>query len=213
MFEGQMTPLIDSLLDGDAAGAAEQAEKLRKEGITEDEIILEGIEKAMIQLDAKCTVDQFNLLEIMLCGRAAMTVIKELYPSGSPPSHTQATVVLASLKGDIHDLGKNIVKMILTAMGYRVIDCGKDCAAEKVIETAEKEAAAAVGISGLITTIIPQITQLRNMLSERDLRPVKILAGGAALKQASAENLGVDFVAENAFDGLHFLDTLYRGGE
>ena len=208
-----MTPLIDSLLDGDAAGAAEQAEKLRKEGITEDEIILEGIEKAMIQLDAKCTVDQFNLLEIMLCGRAAMTVIKELYPSGSPPSHTQATVVLASLKGDIHDLGKNIVKMILTAMGYRVIDCGKDCAAEKVIETAEKEAAAAVGISGLITTIIPQITQLRNMLSERDLRPVKILAGGAALKQASAENLGVDFVAENAFDGLHFLDTLYRGGE
>ena len=213
MFEGQMTPLIDSLLDGDAAGAAEQAEKLRKEGITEDEIILEGIEKAMIQLDAKCTVEQFNLLEIMLCGRAAMTVIKELYPSGSPPSHTQATVVLASLKGDIHDLGKNIVKMILTAMGYRVIDCGKDCAAEKVIETAEKEAAAAVGISGLITTIIPQITQLRNMLSERDLRPVKILAGGAALKQASAENLGVDFVAENAFDGLHFLDTLYRGGE
>jgi methylmalonyl-CoA mutase cobalamin-binding domain/chain len=213
MIEGQMTPLIDSLLDGDAAGAAEQAEKLRKEGITEDEIILEGIEKAMIQLDAKCTVDQFNLLEIMLCGRAAMTVIKELYPSGSPPSHIQATVVLASLKGDIHDLGKNIVKMILTAMGYRVIDCGKDCAAEKVIETAEKEAAAAVGISGLITTIIPQITQLRDGLSERGLGPIKILAGGAALKQASAENLGVDFVAENAFDGLHYLDTLYRGGE
>lgn len=206
-----MAPLVDSLLDGDSARAVEEVNKLRKEGITEDDIIVEGIERAMMQLDAKCTVDQFNLLEIMLCGRAAMTVIKELYPSGSPPSHTQATVVLASLRGDIHDLGKNIVKMILTAMGYRVIDCGKDCPAEKVIESAEKEAAAAIGISGLITTIIPQLERLRDKLSKSGLGAVKILAGGAVLKQASAESLGVDSVAENAFDGLHYLDRLTRG--
>lgn len=213
IIEGQTAPLVDSLLDGDSHRAVGEVNMLRKKGITEDEIILEGIEKAMMQLDAKCTVDQFNLLEIMLCGRAAMTVIKELYPPGGPPAHTKATVVIASLKGDIHDLGKNILKMILTAMGYKVVDSGKDCPVGKVIEAAEKEAAAAVGISGLITTIIPQLAQLRDGLSERGLGHVKILAGGAALKQASAENLGVDFVAENAFDGLHYLDRLYRGAD
>jgi len=81
----------------------------------------------MRQLDEKCTMEQFNLLEIMLTGRAATEVIKYLFPSGQIVTARKGTIVLAVLEGDVHDIGKNILKMILIASGYRVVDCGKNC--------------------------------------------------------------------------------------
>lgn len=137
-----MDLLIKFLLDGDQAQAIVEVNKLRDAGFAQQRIITDGVEKAMEQLDAKCTVEQFNLLEIMLCGRAVMGVMKELFPPDAPhPPQTKGTVVIAALEGDVHDLGKNILKMVLTAKGYRVADCGKDCSLEKVIDTAEQETA------------------------------------------------------------------------
>lgn len=204
--------LVEALLDGDQAQAIAGARQLRDAGVEHERIITEGVEAAMAQLDAKCTVEQFNLLEIMLCGRAVMGVVKELYPPDAPPPHTRGTVAIATLEGDVHDLGKNIVKMVLTAKGYRVVDCGKDCTVERLVDTAEREAALAVGVSGLITTVIPQVRRVRDRLVERGLGHIKVMAGGAALKQASAESLNVDFQAETAFDGAHYLDQI-AGGE
>jgi methanogenic corrinoid protein MtbC1 len=161
----------------------------------------------MEQLDGKCTIDQFNLLEIMLVGRAVMGVIKELFPKGEPGMPIRGTVIVCSLEGDVHDLGKNILKMVLTAKGYRVIDCGKDCPLDKLIETAERQRVDAVCISGLITTVIPQVRRVRELAAERGLGQMRILAGGAALKQATAEELKVDFVADTAFDGARYLES------
>lgn len=87
------------------------------------------------------------------------------------------------------------------------MDCGKDCPVETMIDSAEREAALAVSVSGLITAVIPQVRLLRDRMIERGLGHIKVMAGGAALKQASAESLNVDFVAETAFDGLHYLDN------
>jgi len=207
-----MNVLVTALLDGDHAGAVAEARRLRDSGIGCESIVTEGIEAAMARLDAKCTVEQFNLLEIMLSGRAVMGVIKELYPPTAPPPHTKGTVVVAALEGDVHDLGKNVLKALLTAKRYRVVDCGKDCPVEKLIDTAEREAALAALVSGLITTVIPQVRILRDRLTERGIGHIKVMAGGAALKQASAESLNVDFVADTAFDGLHYLDQV-SGGE
>lgn len=200
-------PLVQVLLDGDKTKAVHTVKNLLNNGIPPEEIITNGVEKAMGQLDAKCTVDQYNLLEIMLCGRATMEVIKELYPADTAgPPVKKATVVLATLKGDIHDLGKNIVKMILTATGYKVIDCGKDCPIETVVDSVDEKNAFAVGLSGLITPIIPYVVQVREALKNSGMDKVKIVAGGAALKQSTPSRLNVDFVAETAFDGLHYLD-------
>jgi methanogenic corrinoid protein MtbC1 len=199
------------LLDGDQGGALAAAKKLRDSGIERELIVTEGVEKAMAQLDAKCTVEQFNLLEIMLSGRAVMGVIKELYPPIVPPPRTKGTVVVGTLEGDVHDLGKNVLKGVLTASGYRIVDCGKDCPVVKMIDAAEQEAALAVSVSGLITTVIPQVRLLRNGMAERGLGHIKVMAGGAALKQASPESLNVDFVGDTAFDGLHYLDEVTGG--
>ncbi len=207
MSTADMRTLIEALLEGDQARSTAEAARLRKAGTAVEQIVVNGIGKAMEQLDGKCTIDQFNLLEIMLVGRAVMGVIKELFAKGEPGIPIRGTVIVCSLEGDVHDLGKNILKMVLTAKGYRVIDCGKDCPLDKLIETAERQRVDAVCVSGLITTVIPQVRRVRELAAEHGLGQMRILAGGAALKQATAEGLKVDFVADTAFDGARYLES------
>lgn len=204
--------LIDALLEGDQTRAVSESKQLRSEGFMLEQIVTEGIEVAMNRLDDKCTVEQFNLLEIMLVGRATMAVIRELYPSGTYPPATKGSIVIGSLEGDIHDLGKGILEMVLLAKGYRVSDCGKDCPVDRLIDRAEADQATAICVSGLITSVIPQVKQIRELCTSRGLTNVRLLAGGAALKQDSARNLNVDFVAETAFDGARYLDRFSQGG-
>ncbi len=204
--------LVAFLLDGDSDKAVTEAQSLLKSGIEIETIVTRGIETSMMKLEAKCTVDHYNLLEIMLCGRAVMSVLKNLYPGDKQPVGRKGTVALASLEGDIHDLGKNMVKMILTATGYKVADKGKDCPVERLIRNLWEEDCIAVGVSGLITTIIPQVRRVKEELARQGLPHIKVIAGGAALKQSTAEHLNVDYVAETAFDGLHFLNGLTGGG-
>jgi dimethylamine corrinoid protein len=213
MSDPTMDLLVQLLFDGDQVGALAETRNLRAGNVGCERIVTEGIEAAMTLLDAKCTVEQFNLLEIMLSGRAVMGVIKELYPPADPPPLTKGTIVIGALEGDVHDLGKNIVKAVLTARRYRVVDCGKDCPVETLLDAAEREKAMGVLVSGLITTVIPQVHLLRERMKERGLGHVRLIAGGAALKQASAESLNVDFVADSAFDGLHYLDRISGGEE
>ncbi len=208
MSELTINRLLEALLEGNQSLAVVESRKLLENDVKPERIVTEGIESAMTQLDAKCTVEQFNLLEIMLVGRAVMEVMKVLYPTDGSPPDTKGIVVTGALEGDVHDLGKNILRIVLTAKGYRVVDCGTDCPVEKLIDTAAQEAALTIGVSGLITTVIPQVRQVTAILSERGLGHIKVMAGGAALKQATAESLNVDFVAQTAFDGVHYIDQI-----
>lgn len=173
-----------------------------------EKIISHGVEQAMSQLDDKCTVEQFNLLEIMLAGRAVMGVMNILYPPTQARVYDKGKVVLATLEGDVHDLGKNILKMILETNGYEVIDCGKDCPVEKLVNIVQAEKPIAVGLSGLITTVIPKIVTVKSRLVEIGCNNVKVMGGGAALKQSTAERLNLDFLAQTAFDCLNYLKGL-----
>jgi methylmalonyl-CoA mutase cobalamin-binding domain/chain len=205
-----MDSLIKALVEGDATGAASMAKALRGSGVSVEQIVTDGVESAMSTLDAKCTLEQFNLLEIMLVGRAVTEVMKHLFPAGVPVPERRGTVVIATLEGDVHDLGKNIVKMVLTGSGYRVVDCGKDCPLERLLATVEREKPVAVGISGLITTIITEVKQVKPQLVGRGLGDVLVIAGGAALKQSTPEKLNVDHVAESAFDGARYIARILK---
>ncbi len=145
-----MHRLIRVMLDGDSVQAVDETRKLRNAGVKHEQIISDRVEAAMNQLDTKCTLEQFNLLEIMLVGRTVMAVMKELYPQGSAPPQAKGPIVTGSLEGDVHDLWKNIFKMVLTGKGYRVVDCGKDCPVETLIDTAEQEDTKWNCVSGLL---------------------------------------------------------------
>jgi dimethylamine corrinoid protein len=212
MGDRAMDLLVKALLEGDQSGALAEAGKLCDAGVGAERIVTEGIEAAMASLDAKCTVEEFNLLEIMLAGRAVMGVIKALYPPSAPPQRTKGTVVIGTLEGDVHDLGKNVLKAVLIAGGYRVVDCGIDSPVEKMVDAAEREGALALLVSGLITAVIPQLRLLKERMKGRGVGHIRVMAGGAALRQATAGSLNVDFVADTAFDGLHYLNRI-AGGE
>ena len=210
-LSSRMNNLIAAILEGDFAESVSQAEHLCECGVSPEHIVINGVESAMSALDAKCTLEQFNLLEIMLAGRAVTEVMKFLYPAGTAVPRTKGTVVIATLEGDVHDIGKNILKMVLIGNGYRVVDCGKDCPLQKLMEVAEKERPLAIGVSGLITPVIPLVRQVKYQLALLELGWVKVIAGGAALKQSTHSKLNVDFVAESAFDGLHYLEEITGG--
>jgi len=145
----------------------------------------------------------------MLTGRAAMAVARDTFPEGSARPG-KGTVVIATPEGDVHDLGKNITRMVLTAKGFRVVDCGKDCPVAVMIQAVQQEEAFALLVSGLISPVVPMVRQLRRNLREAGLSTVKLVAGGAALKQCTAESLNVDHVAEDAFSCLRYLEASSR---
>jgi len=202
-----LSRLLEALTAGDCSRVVDEIHDLREKGVERETIIVDGIEKALELLDAKCTVDEFNLLEIMLVGRAAMAAMKEIYPQEPGCHQDKGVVMIATLEGDVHDIGKNIVKMILSWKGYRVVDCGKDCPLKVVIDMAEKEKPLAVFVSGLITTVFPLVARLKESLVARGLGDVMVVAGGAALKQLSAAQMDVDYVAEDVFGALRFLEN------
>ena len=104
-----MSSLVKALLEGDKEEAAARSRLLDESGVGVERIIAEGVESAMSTLDAKCTLEQFNLLEIMLVGRAVMEVMKYFFPSEPPAPGAKGKIVIATLEGDVHDLGKNIL--------------------------------------------------------------------------------------------------------
>lgn len=207
--------LIQALLEGDQQRVLDETDALLAEGVGPEDIVVGGVEQAMGVLSNKCTAEAFNLLEIMLVGRACMSVLKRLFPQDEEIKTTKGTVVLASPEGDVHDLGKNILRTVLMSSGYRVVDGGKDCPVDRMVDLAIREKASAIGVSGLVTTVIPQVRKIVPFLEQRGLRPgIRVIAGGAALRQSTAEDLNVDYIAASAFDAVPFLeaDTGVRGG-
>ncbi|MBW2146623.1 MAG: cobalamin-dependent protein [Deltaproteobacteria bacterium] len=152
----------------------------------------------------------------MLAGRAAMDVIDYLYDEGRKKGDTlrrsgpyqREKIVLGTIKGDIHEIGKNIFSMLMRSHGYQVIDMGKGVDPKDLVMTAIDNKADFIGISSLVTTTIPQVREIRRVAVDKGFHSVKIIAGGAALQQSSAEYLNVDYVADTAFDGLHYIKSI-----
>jgi dimethylamine corrinoid protein len=201
MFEN----LVRYLLDGDHKNAILETGALLAAGVSSEEIVTAAVEETMSHLDEKCTVQHFNLLEIMLVGRAVMEVMKVLYGGEREIPVTKGTVALVALEGDVHDIGKNIVKMVLTSRGFRVIDCGKDCSINPLIDLLRREPPMVVGVAGLISTVIPQVQSLKQKLIDAGMGHVKVVAGGGALRQLSPGHLNVEAVVQTVFDFDRYL--------
>jgi methanogenic corrinoid protein MtbC1 len=174
-MDAVLSTLVARLLDGDSQAALAEARRLRTPEPDGQRLVVQGLEAAMDRMSAKCTSEQFNLLEIMLTGRAAMAVAREVFPGGSAPC-TRGTLVIATPQGDVHDLGKNITRMVLTTKGFRVVDCGKDCPVADMVAAVAREQAFAVLVSGLISPVVPLVRQLRGLLRERGLAHVAVVA-------------------------------------
>mgnify|MGYP005634597585 CR=1 FL=1 len=204
-----------AIIVGDNENAVAIAKTLIKGGSKTKEIIINGVTEAMAFLDRKCTIQEFCLLELMLAGRAAMDVIDYLYAEGIPndeTSHDTALhrgkkIILGTIKGDMHEIGKNIFSMVVRSHGYQVTDMGKNVDPNDLVLRAFEDKADFIAVSSLITSTVFHVTEIRKIAMDKGLHTVKIIAGGAALQQSDADYLNVDYVADTAFDGLRYIET------
>ncbi|BBJ28687.1 homocysteine S-methyltransferase family protein [Athalassotoga saccharophila] len=135
----------------------------------------------------------------------AFEKVQKLIPSGSETGK----FVIATVKGDVHDIGKNIVATIVKSAGYRVIDLGRDVPSERIIETVEKENPVMVGLSAMMTTTAPRIKEVVDGMKKKHLN-VPVIAGGASLNETLAKDLGADFYAKSATDAIKYLKMVIR---
>lgn len=148
-----------------------------------------------------------QLLKSAEAAQAGFAVIKEFMQQTGHEESKKATVVLATVKGDIHDIGKNIVKVLLENYAYDVIDLGKDVSAEAVVEAVAEKHAPIVGLSALMTTTVASMEDTIRLLRER--APwCKVMVGGAVLTQEYADRIGADFYAKDAMQAVYFAEQL-----
>ncbi|MDO5142821.1 MAG: homocysteine S-methyltransferase family protein [Eubacteriales bacterium] len=147
-----------------------------------------------------------QLLMSAEAAKAAFEVVKDAMRG--TPREMRGKVILATVKGDIHDIGKNIVKVLLENYGYQVIDLGKDVPPETIAETAVREQVQLIGLSALMTTTVVSMEQTIRLL--REVKPdAKIVVGGAVLTKDYAESIGADSYARDAMSTVHYADTVF----
>jgi len=171
------------------------------------EIMNDGLVAGMNIVGRKFKDHEIFLPDVLLAARAmnrAMEVLKPLLIEDGIP--TRGRIVIGSVKDDLHDIGKNLVGILLKGAGFEVIDLGNDVSAEMFINTAREQNAHVIGMSALLTTTMPVMKQVVEMAREEGLQgKVRILIGGAPVSKEYAIEIGADAYG---FDGANAVDTV-----
>jgi 5-methyltetrahydrofolate--homocysteine methyltransferase len=156
----------------------------------------------------KGTVFLPQLLMSADAAKAAFDVIKQYYAENGTKGESKGTVVMATVKGDIHDIGKNIVKVLLENYDYTVIDLGKDVAPETIVDTVLEHNIKLVGLSALMTTTVVSMEETIKQLREK--APFcKVVVGGAVLTQEYADKIGADRYSPQAMDTVKYAKEVF----
>ncbi|MEG0291541.1 MAG: homocysteine S-methyltransferase family protein [Anaerovoracaceae bacterium] len=201
--------LVDSILSGLKEDAKTAATLLLKE-YSPLEIIDNHIIKALQKVGEGFEKGDIYLPQLLMSAEAAQTafeVIKTVI--GKDGAKSKGKIVLATVKGDIHDIGKNIVKVLLENYGYEVIDLGKDVAPKVILEAVQKEKVQLVGLSALMTTTVPSMEATIKLIRESHL-DCKVVVGGAVLNEEYAKMIDADCYCKDAMATVRFAEQLYN---
>jgi len=177
--------------------------------------LLDALTDGLKELGEKFSRGEAFIPELVFGGEIFNEAMKVLGPQMSTGAGIQrkskGKVIMATVKGDLHDIGKNLVTTFLNVGGYQVIDLGTDVPNEKLIEVIQKEKPEVVGLSSLLTTTMLGQRQFMAMLKEEGLRAkVKVIVGGAPVSQAWADEIGADAFGADAVDGKNKIDSLLK---
>lgn len=208
--------LFDKMEKAIIEGDKEEAESLAKEAVKENLDLNEVIEKGCVPGIQKVgdlwEKGEYFLPELITsaeCMKAAMKVFKPELKKANIETRSYGKIVIGTVEGDIHDIGKNLVASMLSANGFEVIDLGADVKLEKFIEKSEAENADFICLSALLTTTMLGQKKAIEMLKEKNLfGRFKVLVGGAPVNQKWANDIGADGYAENAMIAVKAVKKL-----
>ncbi len=207
---------IPALQNAIVKGLKEQAYRGTKEALASGRDTMDVINGDLIpaldivgQAFEKGTMFLPQLLMSAEAAKAGFAAIKEYVESTGTKQEKKGTVVIATVKGDIHDIGKNIVKVLLENYGFDVIDLGKDVPPEAVVEAVQQSGARLVGLSALMTTTVASMEETIKQLREK-VPGCKVMVGGAVLTKEYADMIGADYYAKDAMQSVHYAEEILK---
>jgi 5-methyltetrahydrofolate--homocysteine methyltransferase len=190
--------LAESVINGDQTQAVEITKAALAEGIAPKNVLEEGLIAGMDVVGSRFKKNEVYIPEVLISARAmkmAMELLEpELVKAGVQPV---GKFLIGTVQGDLHDIGKNLVAMMLKGAGFTVIDLGIDVRPEKFIEQAKTSGAQLIGMSTLLTTTMPAMEKTLKAIRDANI-PAKIMVGGAPVTQSYADKIGADGYADDA---------------
>jgi len=202
--EEALPPVIlamrEAIVEGDLPDSIATANQALSEDLDAQYIILNGVVPAMEVVGQKFEEGEYFLPEMMAAALGTRGILDILSPyltkAGTEPA---GKAIIATVKGDLHDIGKNMVGMMLEGAGYEIIDLGVDISPEKFVEAIQESDAQLLGLSALLTTTMPMMRNTIQALENAGVRDqVKVMVGGAGVTQEFADNIGADGYAPDA---------------
>jgi 5-methyltetrahydrofolate--homocysteine methyltransferase len=192
--------IYDNVIAGNKAGVEADVKAAMGAGLAADKILSEALISAMTEVGARFERGEFFVPEMLIAARAMQTGLALLKPQLTQ-SGVKATgkVVIGTVKGDLHDIGKNLVAMMLEGAGFELVDLGTDVSPEKFAQAAREQRPGIVGLSALLTTTMQNMKATIEALEDVGVRDqVKVIVGGAPLTEDFARQIGADGYAPDA---------------
>lgn len=207
--------LKQAVVDGDYMDAVDLTSELLEDGAAPKEILEEGLIAGMSVVGENFKAGTCFVPEMLIAARAMQRALDVLRPSlvdtGVEPI---GTIVLGTVRGDLHDIGKNLASMFLEGVGFRVVDVGVDAPAERFVEAVRETKAQILGMSALLTTTMAYAAEVIKALEQANLRQkVKVIIGGAPVTEEWAARIGADAFAVDAATGADRCRELMMAGE
>ena len=197
--------LSELIIEGDAEAAAIMVREVLETGADPKTILDQGLIAGMAVVGERFKAREIFLPDVLLASKAMLAALQVLQPrlagEGLP---SRGTVVLGTVQGDLHDIGKNLVGIMLKGAGYRVVDLGKDVPPERFVEAARMEGARVIGCSALLTTTMGAMRRVVELVRAEGL-PVKVIVGGAPVSPDFAREIGADGYG---YDAGHAVDRV-----
>lgn len=195
-----------SVIDGDATASAALAEEALANGVPPLDAIERGFVPGLSHVGEQFGLGELFLPDMMLAARAmqkALTILEPEMARQSAVRQVVGRVVIGTVKGDIHEIGKNLVGMMLSTSGFEVHDLGVDVAPDRFVEAAREHNADLIGVSALLTTTMAGQRTVVEALATAGLRPrVKVIVGGAPASESWASEIGADGYSEDAIGAV-----------
>ncbi len=187
------------LIEGDARGVAELARQALQEGYPAQSILGEALIPGMGRVGELFEQGEYFVPELLLAARAMYAALDLLRPHLTAAGvEAVGKVVLGTVQGDLHDIGKKLVMIMLEGSGFQVIDLGSDVPPQRFVDAARESGAKLVGLSALLSTTLPAMEKTIRAVRESGLSGVKVMIGGAPVTQAFADKIGADGFGRDA---------------
>jgi 5-methyltetrahydrofolate--homocysteine methyltransferase len=201
--------LRQAIISGNRDQAKELTQRALDEGVEPRTIVVDGIAKAMEVVGEKFRTNEFFVPELLIAQRAMKQSLSVM--SGTPVDHI-GTVVVGTVKGDLHDIGKNLVAAMLEGAGFKVVDLGVDVSPEQFVKAGQENSANIVAMSALLTTTMGSMRDTVAALTQAGLRSnVRVLIGGAPVTQSYADEIKADAYAPDAATAVDKAKALLSG--